>query len=205
MFALPFPLYYNAATNPMDTAPTRPSKFKSLLEGALYFVSAFVLALFIQTYIARPFIVNGQSMYPTFKNGEYLIVDEISYRFDEPKRGDVVVFKAPPTPDKYFIKRIIGLPGETVIGKNGTVTIINKQYPNGFSLDESFLESLQTGTFEFVVPTDAYFVMGDNRAGSFDSRSWGAMPKENLRGRALVRLLPFSRIDFLPGAVSFEQ
>lgn len=189
----------------MDTVPTRPSKFKSLLEGALYFASAFVLALFIQTYIARPFIVNGQSMYPTFKNGEYLIVDEISYRFGTPERGDVVVFKAPPTPDKYFIKRIIGLPGETVIGKEGTVTIINKEHPKGFLLNETFLKDMRTGTFEVSIPEDAYFVMGDNREGSFDSRSWGPLPKENVRGRALVRLFPLNRIDLLPGAVAFEQ
>lgn len=189
----------------MDAAPNRPSKLKVFLEGALYFASAFVLAVIIQTYIARPFIVNGQSMFPTFKNGEYLIVDEISYRLGEPERGDVVVFKAPPTPDKFFIKRIIGLPGETVISKDGKVTIINAEHPEGFALDESFLKDMTTGTFETKVPEDAYFVMGDNRAGSFDSRAWGSLPKENLRGRALLRLLPFSRIGFKPGAVSFEE
>ncbi len=190
----------------MNEAPQYPreSKFRAFVEGALYFLSAFALALLIQTYVARPFIVNGQSMDPTFSDGEYLIVDEISYRFNDPARGDVVVFRAPPTPEKFFIKRIIGLPGETVEIKNGIITIKNDEYPKGFVLKEEFITHRSHDTYHTTVPDGAYFVMGDNRQGSYDSRSWGSLPEENLRGKALVRLLPIKNIDFLPGKVEYS-
>ena len=183
----------------------RGSSIKAIFEGMLYFASAFVLAMGIQAYIARPFIVNGASMDPTIQDGEYLIIDEISYRFNPPARGDVVVFKAPPSPDKYYIKRIIGLPGETVQIKKGVVTIINKESPNGFTLNNPLITHPLEENVEFKVPLHGYFVMGDNRNGSYDSRSWGVLPKENLRGRAFVRLLPLSRIELMPGDINYSN
>jgi signal peptidase I len=135
----------------------------------------------------------------TFAHGEYLIVDELSYRFQEPARGDVVVFKYPLEPKKYFIKRIIALPGETISVKNQDVTIINTENPKGFKLNEPYVHTQTFGDLKKTLGPDEYFVMGDNRLVSSDSRFWGSLPKKNIIGRPFVRLLPFSRIDYLPG------
>jgi signal peptidase I len=144
-------------------------------------------------------------MDPTLATGDYLLIDEVTYTLREPERGDVVVFKAPPEPDKFFIKRIIGLPGDTVSIEGSIVTITNAKSPKGFILSEPFITHTSINQIVVKVPLDQYFVMGDNRAGSFDSRSWGTLPKEDLRGRALLRLLPLKEIDYLPGKVTYEQ
>jgi signal peptidase I len=162
------------------------------------------LALVVQQFLIRPFIVNGESMAPTLDTGEYLLIEEVSYRFSEPERGDVVVFRAPPEPEKFYIKRIVGLPGDTVTISGSTVTITNEQYPEGFVLKEAFITHPSKNILTQKVPEGNYFVMGDNRSGSYDSRSWGTLPKENLRGRALLRLLPLKQIDYLPGKVNYE-
>lgn len=198
----------------MDAHTSAPgihkSKLGAILGNILYFVGAFLLALIIQTYVARPFIVNGASMDPTFNNGEYLIVEELSYRFRTPARGDVVVFKAPPKADgsgeKFFIKRIIGLPGERVDIRQGNVTIFNSAHPEGLPLEDApYVRHRDRSTLSANVPEGNYFVMGDNRAGSFDSRAWGPLPEENIRGRALVRLLPLGRVALFPGAVNTDR
>lgn len=187
-------------------APTTArSRFLVFLENVLYIAGAVGLALLIQAFIIRPFIVSGNSMDPTIKHKQYLIIDEVSYRLREPARGDVIVFKAPPEPTKYYIKRIIGLPGDTVEISDGKITIKNTAHPQGFTLDEQFIVHTQRDTLKAVVPIDSYFVMGDNRSGSYDSRQWGTVPKASIRGRALVRLLPLSTIDFLPGKVTYDQ
>ncbi len=189
---------------PLESVGLPKSKKRIFLENVLYIASAVVLALLVQKFIIRPFVVNGASMDPTLATGDYLIIDEVSYRLREPERGDVVVFRAPPEPDKFFIKRIIGLPGETVSIKGSTVTITNKQNPKGFVLAEPFITHESSNNITVEVPEDQYFVMGDNRSGSFDSRSWGTLPKSNLRGRALLRLLPLKQMDYLPGKVNYE-
>lgn len=182
------------------------SRLFSFLENVLYIGSAVALAFLIQTFVVRPFIVSGTSMDPIIKNRQYLIIEEVSYRFHKPSRGDVIVFKAPPEPKKYYIKRIIGIPGDTVIVKDNKVTIKNAQYPEGFILDESFLvHNSRSGNTEKVVTEGHYFVMGDNRDGSYDSRGWGLLPEENIRGRALLRLLPVNEISYLPGKKDYEQ
>ncbi len=181
------------------------SRLRIFGENVLYIATAIVLAMIIQQFIIRPFVVNGESMDPTLKTKDYLLIDEVTYRFSEPERGDVVVFRAPPEPTKFFIKRVIGLPGDTVSIKGPTITITNDEFPKGFTLKEEFITHKTTNEMTVKVPEDQYFVMGDNRAGSFDSRSWGTLPKANLRGRALLRLLPLSEIDYLPGKVSYEQ
>ena len=127
-----------------------------------------------------------------------------TYRFREPQRGEVLVFKSPPEPKKYYIKRIIGLPGETVKIEGEQVTIINTTHPEGIILKEDYVLHPQPSTKTFTVPENQYFVMGDNRAGSYDSRSWGGVPKENIRGRALLRLLPLQHINVLPGNEDYE-
>jgi signal peptidase I len=174
------------------------------IENVLYIIGAVLLAAIIQAFIIRPFIVSGTSMDPVIKNGQYLLVDEVTYHFSAPQRGDVIVFKAPPEPTKYYIKMIVGLPGETVKITDGKVTIINSAHPQGFMLDDSFVTHPSTDNGTYVVPQGEYFVMGDNRAGSYDSRSWGMLPYANIRGRAFLRLLPLNTISVLPGKEHYE-
>lgn len=175
------------------------TRLRLFLVNLLYVAAAILLAAFIQAFIVRPFIVSGSSMIPNIEDKEYLIVDELSFRLREPQRGEVIVFRAPPEPSKFYIKRVIGLPGETVKIEEGTVTIINSEHPDGFVLDEPYIEHQQFNITQTTkVPEGQYFVMGDNRAGSYDSRGWGPLEEENIRGRALLRLLPLSAIDYLP-------
>jgi signal peptidase I len=185
--------------------PTKKSKIVVFIENVVYIATAIVLAMLVQKFIIRPFVVNGESMDPTLQTGDYLLIDQVSYRFKNPERGDVVVFRAPPEPKKYFIKRIVGLPGDTVSIKENIVTITSDLYPKGTVLVEPFVTHLGSNNITVKVPSDQYFVMGDNRAGSFDSRSWGTLPKANLSGRALLRLLPIKQIDYLPGKMNYEQ
>lgn len=167
---------------------------------------ALAVVLPIRLFIAQPFVVSGSSMEPTFHNGEYLIVDQLSYVLEQPRRGDVVVFHYPKEPKKYFIKRIIGLPGETVHVREDSVSV-TKADGSQEPLDESYLVNLGNGSDEDVrIPEGQYFVMGDNRPASSDSRIWGLLPMENIAGRALVRLLPISRMSITPGSLSdYEQ
>lgn len=188
------------------TAPKLPRSMRlwAFVENVLYIAAAVILAVLIQSFVIRPFIVSGASMDPRIENGQYLLIDEISYRMHEPERGDVVVFRAPPEPSKYYIKRIIGLPGETVVLKDGVITIINAEHPDGLVLDEPYIVHTQKDSLIKKVPMGEYFVMGDNRSASYDSRGWGTLPKKEIRGRALLRLLPISTIDYLPGKESYE-
>lgn len=149
-----------------------------------------VIVVPFRLYIAQPFIVEGASMDPTFQTGQYLIVDEISYRFKTPERGSVLIFKYPKDPKKSFIKRVIGLPNETVSIAGGQVTIINSQNPDGFVLDEPYVKLVKSDSGTFTLGEDQYFVLGDNRKASADSRIWGPVPEANIIGRPVIRLLP---------------
>ncbi len=153
----------------------------------------------IRIFIAQPFVVSGSSMIPTFEDGQYLVIDEISYRFNNPQRDDVIVFRYPNDPKKFFIKRIIGLPNETVSINGSSVTITNKEHPEGFLLDQSYIKNTSSNTINFDLKNDEYFVMGDNRSASSDSRYWGAVPKKLLIGKVFMRLLPVNKIGILPG------
>jgi signal peptidase I len=141
-------------------------------------------------------------MFPTFDTGHYLIVDKISYRMHVPERYDVVVMIFPKDKSKDFIKRIIGLPGETVNIKNGQVTIVNKDNPKGLLLEESSYVKMskKDDTLSKTLGPDEYFVMGDNRAGSYDSRYWGALSRKEIIGKPILRLLPIQQIGLMPGA-----
>lgn len=165
---------------------------------------ALIIVIPIRFFIAQPFIVSGTSMFPTFHNKDYLIVDEISYKIGNPHRGDVVIFKYPKDTTKYFIKRIIGLPGETISIKAGKITIKNSEHLDGIILDEPYVENHSEDSMgEKVLGTDEFFVMGDNRTASSDSRYWGVLPKKLMTGRALVRLFPFSDINVMPGKFNY--
>jgi signal peptidase I len=167
---------------------------------------ALLIVLPIRVFVAQPFIVSGASMEETFHSGEYLIVDQLSYRFNEPERGDVVIFKYPKDPSKYFIKRVIGVPGDTVRISGTAVTITNDEHPRGFTLDEPYVDSMRENALSVTtLNTDEYFVMGDNRDASSDSRIWGVLPRENIIGRAYVRLSPLSKIELLPGSREVEE
>ena len=163
---------------------------------------ALVIVIPFRMFVAQPFIVSGQSMFPTFHDGEYLIVDELSYIIGEPNRGDVVVFRYPGDTTRFFIKRIIGLPNEEIQIDNGEVKIINKENPKGFILKEPYLNTTYDTSKTDKTESGEYFVMGDNRNNSSDSRTWGKLPSKLLIGRAYLRLLPFQRISYLPGYYS---
>jgi len=157
------------------------------------------IVLPIRYFIAQPFIVSGPSMLPTFKDKNYLIVDEISYRFKKPMRGEVLVFNRPEE-GKYLIKRIIGLPGETITLDGGKITITNSAHPDGFILNQSFVENTTPEPKKTVtLDSSHYFVLGDNRPVSYDSRYWGSLPENQIVGRPFIRLFPFNAIEFFPG------
>lgn len=160
---------------------------------------ALALALFVRFYVAQPFIVRGASMEPNFEDREYLVIDEASYYFRAPSRGEVVVFRYPRNTDEFFIKRIIGLPGEQVILSGGHVKIINTDHPEGIALDESYLsEKLTTYPNQAKTLADGeYFVLGDNRPASSDSRVWGVLDKGFIVGRAFFRAWPLTRLGII--------
>ena len=178
-----------------------PKKTSFLKETAIYVIIALAVILPIRFFVAQPFIVDGASMDPTFATNQYLIVDELSYRFEPIARGDVIIFKYPNDTSKYFIKRIIGLPGETVQIEGTKVLIKNKVNPQGFTLTENYVDPANfTSDHTLVTLTDnQYFVMGDNRAASFDSRAWGPIDKKYIIGRPFIRLFPLDKIGILPG------
>ena len=182
-----------------DTGEKKKSSKQSFWEIVRFALVAIAIVIPIRIYIAQPFIVSGSSMVPTFEDGQYLIIDEISYRLDDPQRDDVVVFRYPNDTKKFFIKRIIGLPNEIIDIKGSVITITNTEHPSGFALDQSYIKNQSENKVHFELKKDEYFVMGDNRPASSDSRYWGAVSKELLIGKVFLRLLPIDKIDLLPG------
>lgn len=181
-----------------------------------------IFVIFFRFFIVQPFYIIGSSMLPDFHEGEYLFIDEASYHLRAPVRGEVVVFRHPDEactsfvkgnqllktvvqgPCKSYIKRVVGLPGETVNIEGGKVTIINKENPGGLTLNESYIESGEKtlGSVNAKLGKDEYFVLGDNRApnASSDSREWGSLTKDYIIGRAWLRLLPIADIGFISKA-----
>jgi signal peptidase I len=176
--------------------------WRGLREWIQVIIIALVIAIPIRWLIAEPFIVNGASMDPTFATNQFLIVDRVTYRFEAPKRGDVIVFEYPNDPSIYYIKRIIVLPGENFSIKDGKVFVENASNPKGLYVNDSFVaadhssyDNIATTTMD----TTHYFVMGDNRSQSSDSRFWGPLDRHFIIGRPIVRLLPITAISVLPG------
>ena len=162
-------------------------------------VLALVIILPIRYFIAQPFFVKGASMEPSFEDRNYLIIDEISYRFGQPQRGEVVVFRFPEDPKQFFIKRIIGLPDETIEIKNNEIRIFNDQEPLGFILEESeYLSPQETtqGNLKIKLKRDEFFVLGDNRLHSSDSRSWGPLARHFITGKVFIRAWPINEIKY---------
>jgi len=196
----------HSTARPTSTSnTTHHRKQTSLKELIAFALIVFAIVIPIRVFIAKPFIVEGTSMYPTFDTFHYLIVDQISYRFHEPQRGDVVVFRFPLNNSKFLIKRIIGLPHERVVLHDTTTTIYNEQHPDGFVLSEPYVQPKNAlpSDMSVTLGDNEYFVMGDNRKVSADSRYWGPLERERIIGRAYMRLFPFSQIETFPGAVSY--
>lgn len=160
-------------------------------------VLAGITITLVRYFLFKPFYVQGASMEPNFYSREYLIIDELTYRLRAPERGEVIVFKYPGDQKEFFLKRIIGLPGERVKISNGTVTIFNKEHPEGIEIKEDYLsKDLATvGDIDVQVKDNQYFVMGDNRPNSLDSRRFGPIDKDLIVGRAFFRGWPFSRMQ----------
>lgn len=186
--------------NPNQKKPT----FKEeVIETVKFVIIALIIVIPIRMYVAQPFIVSGASMDPTFESKQYLIVDEISYHLGDPERGDVVIFRYPKNPEQYFIKRAIGLPGETVTVDERGVVVIKKVDGTTFTMNEPYIKYTKSDSVQTTLGPDEYFMMGDNRAGSFDSRAWGPVSRDKIVGRAFLRLYPVSDAAILPG--EFKQ
>lgn len=174
--------------------PSLVSKVGSfLLEFVKIAVLAGITIGFVRYFLFKPFYVKGQSMEPSFEERDYLIIDELSYRVREPSRGEVVVFHYRPT-DDYFLKRIIGLPGERIKVDGNKVVVYNEANPQGMVLPEGYLTESTPGSVTITLGNDQFFVMGDNRDASFDSRRFGAIDRDDIVGRVWVRGWPFSRV-----------
>jgi len=195
-------LFKRSQPQPSEQKPYAGKPAESVYETLRTIVLVLITALLIRSFIAQPFVVEGKSMEPTLHNAEYLIVDKIEYRLHAPQRGDVIVFKAPEAPDQNYIKRIIGLPGETVTIKD------NRVYVNGTQVEEQYIADSMPATasddgtasaffLEQKLSSSEYFVMGDNRDHSSDSRRWGPLPKQNILGKAQVILFPFTQLSWI--------
>ena len=192
-------------TQPTGESPTptripRRTMWVTVLVGTILFIydvfktvsTVLGVAFLIRFFLIQPFYVSGPSMEPNFHNNQYIVVDQVSYRFGSPKRGDVVVFKWPQNIAISFIKRIVGLPGETVEVRDGEVYIYNTQNPSGVRLEEKYLNSDTPTNVRRTLSKNEYFVMGDNRYNSSDSRNWGPVGRHLLVGKVWVVIYPFS-------------
>lgn len=181
--------------------PVSRSERSFLASAGLFFLELIKIAVLtgvtiglVRYFLFKPFYVKGQSMEPNFYEHEYLIIDELTYRFREPARGEVVVFKAPVAEKDYYLKRIIGLPGERVKVEGGKIIIFNSEFPQGMVVKEDYISDDTLGTVAFNLEKDQYFVLGDNRDASLDSRRFGPILRDTLVGRAWFRGWPINRI-----------
>ncbi len=173
-----------------------PGPVSFVLEVAKVVVVALICIFLIRQFLIKPFYVRGASMEPSFYDNEYLVIDEISYRFGEPARGDVIVFHYPENPSQIFIKRVIGLPGETVQVTETDIVITSAATPSGFTLVEPYLHGQPSYEPEtFSLGQDEYFVMGDNRNSSLDSRRFGPVGRDEIIGKMWLRAWPVDRLD----------
>ena len=202
----PSPSHTQKRTPPQETPPAS-SNILFIKDLLFYATIALIIVIPVRIFIAQPFIVSGASMSPTFETGQYLIINQLSYHLSEPERFDVVVFRYPREPSKFFIKRIIGLPGETIEVRGNKVRISNANGDISFILEEPYVAPENTRQ-DFVLLTlkdDEYFVLGDNRKVSSDSRIWGPVSREYIVGKAFIRLLPISQVKLHPGFFRPDQ
>lgn len=184
----------------VSPAPAEEKAEHPLTEIVRFAIIALIIVVPIRMFIAQPFIVSGASMEDTFQGGEYLIVDQLSYYFESPSRGDVVIFRYPVDPSKFFIKRIVGMPGDTITIEGNIITIKNDANPNGAILEEPYVAAMEpNASISEFLRDGEYFVMGDNRNQSSDSRTWGVVTRDKIVGRAFLRLFPVTQIGVFPG------
>ncbi|MDD2807815.1 MAG: signal peptidase I [Patescibacteria group bacterium] len=190
-----------------DELPFGKQVFIFLWETFKIVVISLAIIIPVRHFIIKPFYVKGASMEPTFHDHEYLIINEISYHFGDPGRGDTIVFKYPFDPTQYFIKRVIGLPGETIKIANDQVVIYNNANPQGLNLDESYLASTQKtlGDLEVKLGADEYFLMGDNRLASLDSRAFGPVKRSYIVGQTLFRGWPLNRVGLVAPKIEYNK
>ena len=200
------PISADNQASPREKKSGKSSGTHAVREWVLTLAAALVVAWIIRSTVIEPFVVVGASMDPTFSTGQFLLVDRLTYDFKAPQRDDVIVFKYPNDPSQDYIKRIIGLPGETVIIRDGGVSIEAPTAGGAASstpvaLNEPYIDPSHASHDDLTVTLDSshYFVMGDNRAESSDSRVWGPLPAGLIIGRPLVRLMPLSGLAILPG------
>lgn len=200
-----FVVLFNFHKNREERALLRRKMWYSNTQETFRFIATVgFFFIIIKSFLIQPFLVQQTSMVPTFQPYDYIIVDRFTYKFlEEPKRGDVVVFKSgPENGNRYLIKRIVGLPGETVTIDGTSTKIVNKDNPEGFFLDESYIKNKDERTKKVTtLAANEYFMMGDNRPLSLDSRMIGPITRDQIVGRTLVRLYPFSQISLFPGSV----
>lgn len=195
----------NEENNQNDAAEAPAKKGGAFWDMVKYAILALIIVVPFRIFVAQPYVVSGSSMDPTFEDGDYLIVDQLSKRFEEPARQSVIIIRYPKNPSQFFIKRLIGFPGETVEIKNGKVTIYNENHKSGLTLEEDYIVYSKNDNMSVELGTDEYFVLGDNRSGSSDSRIWGTLPKKYIIGTPILRLLPLDEIGFWPGSVGSED
>lgn len=196
--------YLKYEPKPPAPKPTFKDHFIDFFQTLVVFAA---IGTAIYWLVAQPHKVSGSSMFPNFKNGDYIITDKITYRLDDPKRGDIVVFKNPKDETQDFIKRIIGLPGDKVKVQDGKI------YLNGKQLNEPYLANTITtnpGSFlqegmEITVEPDRYITIGDNRPASSDSREWGFITRGEIIGKVFFRYWPADEIGLYPAAYSLEN
>lgn len=185
---------------PAPQAERQPDLWRFLAELIRTALIVGILAYGIRLFVLQPFVVEGSSMYPRFQTNDFLIVDKVSYHLHTPERGDIIVFTPPIDATTHYVKRVIGLPGDTVRFQDGKVIIVNSTHPQGATLTEPYISAGNTTTLpagtnktEYTVPANEYFVLGDNRRASSDSREWGLLPKENIIGRVVLQVFPLNR------------
>ncbi len=191
--------------------PTQAAKTMAVIGGTAkllfsWLITPAAIVLILHFFVFQAYQVEGTSMVPTLHNSDYLVISKVGaslaklkggnakHKYFIPKRGEIVVFIAPPEPDKTFVKRVVGLPGERVVVKDGRITVFNLKHPEGFNPDATHEVSapITLGVNDIVVPPGEIFVVGDNRLpdASYDSRAWGTLPAGNIIGVAVLRLLP---------------
>ena len=191
--------------NPEQREKFNAFKKEELLELLRFTLVSLCIIIPIRVFIINPFIVSGASMFPTFHNNDFLIVDRISYQFTDPKRGEVVVFRYPLNHERFFIKRIIGLPGETVSRDSKGTLITSSNGKRSEYLSEPYIVKETEGVLPITLKVDEYYVMGDNRDESSDSRSWGVLPRNLITGKPLLRIFPLRDFGISPGDHSKEE
>lgn len=184
---------------------TQNSKFNAI---ALFFLELIKISLItgitivaVRYFLFKPFYVEGASMEPNFKEHEYLIIDELTYRLRSPKRGETIVFRFPLNTKVHYLKRIIALPGERIKIADGKTIVFNKEFPQGFVVNEEFLgDETTVGQADVTLEDDEYFLMGDNRDNSYDSRRFGPVKKSLIVGRVVLRGWPLERFGVIKSA-----